>query len=83
MRNDQTDRVRLAKETGLHPHLGPNNDILEGTHYTVVTYCDWADYFVPTTIKWVHNDEVDSLTNPETTRENKQKAIAHVRSNPS
>lgn len=81
MRDDQADRVSLAKEIGLHPHLGPH-DINEGEHYSVVTYTDWADYFVPTAVRWVHTDEVDDLTDPELSRENKREAKAHVRSVP-
>jgi hypothetical protein len=49
----------------------------EGKHYTVLAYTDWADQFIPTTVKWNHG-EVDDLTDPVKSRLNREKAIKYA-----
>jgi hypothetical protein len=66
--SDLSDRVSTAKRLGMHPHLSGDIEftaLTEGEHYDVVAYTDWADYFVPTVVRWDGADEVDQLTDPE------------------
>lgn len=73
MAADTADRVRVARNLGLHPLI--DSDLEEGTHYTVLAYTDWADMFVPTIVKWNHGP-VDDLTDPATSKQHKKQALA-------
>jgi len=78
---DLADRVSLAKRLGMHPHIGGDAEfarLQEGTHYDVVAYTDWADYFVPTVVQWAHRDEVDQLTDREASVEAAREALQEV-----
>jgi hypothetical protein len=66
--SELADRVSLARRLGMHPHDTGDAEferLQEGTHYDVVAYTDWADYFVPTVVQWAHSNHVDQLTDPE------------------
>lgn len=71
------DRVKVAKEVGFHPLIAPATTVVEGTHYKVLAYTDWADMFVPTVVEWA-NGETDRLTSREATLRNRDEAIAAV-----
>lgn len=47
--------------------------VLEGVHYEVVAYTDWADYFVPTIVMW-ENGEMDLFADLETSLENRRES---------
>ena len=50
---------------------------MEGKHYTVLAYTDWADQFIPTVIKWNHG-AIDNLTNLSKSRKNLEKSYQYL-----
>lgn len=79
--SELADRVSLAKRLGMHPHLSGDAEfsrLEEGTHYDVVAYTDWADYFVPTMVQWLHTNHVDQLTDPDRSVEAAREALEQV-----
>lgn len=84
-------RVKVSKTVIGHPHnIGhakSNTEgaeqareklpVIEGTHYEVLAHTTWADYFVPTIIKWAHG-ATDNFTDREKSLENRERAKEYV-----
>ena len=69
-------RVDVSIDVLGHPQQ-PSRPAEEGKHYSVLAYTDWADQFIPTTVKWNHG-EVDDLTNLAKSRMNLEKSYTHL-----
>lgn len=50
--------------------------VLEGVHYKVLAYTDWADVFIPTIIKW-NFGAVDDFDDKEKSFKNRKKALVY------
>ena len=46
------DRVTTSYDILGHPQSSYKSCI-EGIHFEVLAYTDWADQFIPTTVKWI------------------------------
>lgn len=71
------DRVRNARELGLGPMQ--SGRYVEGEHYDVLAYTDWADLFVPTVVRWAGTDEPDDLSDLDRSTELAEMADREVR----
>jgi len=72
------DRVHNARTVIGSPFWKGDYPVKEGKHYTVLSYTDWADEFVPTVIEWKlkSGNVVDDFTDIDQSKKNAEMALA-------